>query len=109
MTYYHAIVIDDDSLVHMTWQFAAKKLGKEILLFFDPREFIKIAAQVDANSPVYIDSSLTGGQRGEVVAKEIYDLGFHNISIISGYEPSHFPPLSQMPWVKAILGKDPVL
>ncbi len=99
-----AILVDDDSLVKMTWEMAARLNGKTMVHLFDALGFFSRASEFDLRSPVYIDSSLGNDVKGEWVAKEISDLGFESVFLATGHEPSQFRP---MPWIKEIVGKDP--
>lgn len=102
-----AILIDDDPLVRMTWEYKARIVGKEIQSFASFEEFRSLMPQIDKTIPVYIDSTL-GQEKGEICAREIHEAGFQSISLVTGHPSTMFPPLTQMPWLKAILGKDPI-
>ncbi|MGK5086510.1 hypothetical protein WDW86_03035 [Bdellovibrionota bacterium FG-2] len=97
------VLIDDDSLVHMTWKARAKQVGTNLRCFFTADEFFAVARTLDFTTPIYVDSNLGNGIKGEEVSKEIHALGFTNIYLASGYEPDHFPPMG---WIVKILGKD---
>ena len=82
----------------------AKEKNKKFLGFYRPVDFIERADEFDLNSKIFVDSNLGNGVKGEEVSKQIYNLGFKNIYICTGYQASEFP---EMPWVKDIIGKDP--
>ncbi len=103
-TYCDAILIDDDELVQMSWQLAAKNSSKAVQLFSNADDFFLIAMTFALDSPVYVDSNLGSGVKGEQVSKRISDLGFKKVYLATGYESDTFSP---MPWIKAILGKSP--
>lgn len=96
------VLIDDDALVHSIWRMAAR--GRELETFSHPEPFLRNLDRYAHSTPVYIDSQLGNGLRGEDVAKTVHDRGFAQIFITTGKDPGTFPP---MPWVKAILGKEP--
>jgi hypothetical protein len=47
---------------------------------------------------------LGGGNKGEEISKKIYEMGFKDIYLATGYEPNAFPA---MPWIKGIIEKEP--
>ncbi len=100
----HAVLIDDDPLVHTCWQLVAKQEDAELLGVHSAREFFQIAPQLNRNTPIYIDSDLGPGLSGEWIAKEIYALGFKELHLQTGRDPLSF---GTMPWIKTVAGKDP--
>jgi two-component sensor histidine kinase len=103
--YFDAILIDDDTLVELSWQMMAKEKNKKFLYFNNPDDFYQQLQSFDLDCPIYVDSNLGNGIKGEEVSKKISELGFRNINICTGYQVSEFPA---MPWVKSIIGKDPI-
>jgi len=101
---YDAILIDDDILMHQTWQLSASAHGKKIKNFTHPSELISEHMMFSADTPVYIDSNLGNGLRGEIIAEDIYKSGFRNIYLTTGCEAHEFPPL---PCLKGVVGKMP--
>jgi hypothetical protein len=106
-----AILIDDDPLVHATWELAAIKNNKKIISFNSTNEFFEIfsnknSATVTSQNdiPIYIDSQL-GSVKGELIAKDIYNLGYKNIYLITGFGKEHFE--KNLYWIKNILDKTP--
>jgi len=98
-----AILIDDDMLIHAVWAQMAKDKDKSLRCYSSVTEFMSAATGFDLDTPIYIDSSLSAGERGEVRAKEIFDLGFKCIYLATGYEASTFAPVE---WIKGVVGKD---
>ena len=101
---YDCCLLDDDSLVEMTWRMAAESKNKTMICFFNPDDFFKKATELDFEVPVYVDSNLGNGIKGEEVAKKIFEMGFKNIWLCTGYQASDFPPMA---WIKGVLPKDP--
>ena len=99
-----AILIDDDLLVHATWELSAIKNNKSIQIFHSPNEFFAQSNRVPYKTPIYIDSNLSKGLKGELVAKEIHNEGFENIYLTTGFNKHDFVP---MYWIKGILDKAP--
>jgi hypothetical protein len=101
--YFNTILVDDDS--QSVWKMVADYKKKSFVGFYNFDEFLKQASKFDLTSPLFIDSNLSNGVKGEVVSKTAFDLGFKNIYLCTGYDPSQFQAL---PHIKAIIGKDPV-
>ncbi len=103
---FDAILIDDDrDIIQMCWASAAEAAGKKFRAYTHPDEFFAEATNFDQNSPIYVDSNLGPGIKGEEVSKKIFAMGFKNIYLCTGYQASDFP---EMPWIKKIVGKDPI-
>jgi|GEM_PF-2142181 len=102
---YDAILLDDDSLMHMTWKLAAKDKSKLILCFQSREELMAKLSEVDPSCIFYIDENLSNGVKGEQVTKELFELGYKNLFLATGYQADQF---QHMTWVKGVVGKDPV-
>jgi signal transduction histidine kinase len=99
---FDAILIDDDPIIHSIWKLTAK--GKNIICFENPTSFLNEMEQFDFNTPIYIDSQLGEGKKGEEIAKRIFNKGFKEIFLATGYPQDYFPA---MEWIKGIVGKNP--
>jgi hypothetical protein len=100
----HAVLIDDDvELMHGCWNMAAESKEKKFRAFAHPEEFFKVAATLDFSTPIYVDSNLGHGIKGEDVSKKIFEMGFMEIYLCTGYQASDF---SQLPWIRAVVGKE---
>lgn len=98
-----AALLDDDPLVHMNWKLAARATGAELKSFKTPQEFLAAAETLPRDIPLYIDSELGEGVKGEDTAVELHDKGFTDISMATGHNPGKF---SHLPWLK-VTGKEP--
>ena len=78
-----AVLIDDDTIVHMNWEAAADEAFSR-------------------KTPIYIDSELGGDTKGEEVAAVLKENGFTNITLATGYAPQRF---AHLPWLK-VRGKE---
>lgn len=101
---YDWILIDDDPLVHMTWQFISKERQKTFLGFKSYKEFSDSKDNIDPTSNFYIDSNLGDGIKGEVIAKQMHSEGYQNLFIATGYDPDHFKNLD---YITDVIGKEP--
>jgi len=99
---FDAILIDDDALIHMTWQIVAKEKNKTVKLLKTEAEFLALASEIDPVTSIYIDVNLAQNVNGVDVAKRIYDLGFLNLYLATGYSEIEKPS-----FIKAVVGKDP--
>ncbi len=98
------ILIDDDTLVHMTWNLKAKVAGVQLYTFFTAQSFLDSEKDYDRSCVVYIDGNLGNGKRGEVESKKIFDLGFKEIHLATGEEPDS---INKPTWIGKIQGKTP--
>lgn len=98
------VLIDDDLISHMTWNIAAKGSGKKLLAIADPYEFWNYLGNIKQSIPIYIDSNLGNNLKGEVFAKSIYESGFENIYLTTGFDPTEFAHLK---YLKGIIDKTP--
>ncbi len=102
---YDACLIDDDDLIISTWKISAKVKNKTFISFPTPEAFFSKAANLDFATPIYVDSNLGNGVKGEEVSFKIYEIGFKNIWLCTGYDPGNFLPV---PHLQGIIGKDPI-
>ena len=98
-----AVLLDDDPLVHMNWKLAAKAAGIELKAFKIPDDFTVGIETLSKDAPIYIDSELGDGIKGENIAKELHDKGFINLTMATGRGPEKF---AYLPWLK-VTGKEP--
>lgn len=103
LTRYDAVLLDDDSLVHMMWKLAAKQAGKTLLAFTRVDELQSALPSVSKATPIYLDSDLGLQGRGEAVAQELHGLGYTELYIVTGYEADQF---THLPWLKGVRGKE---
>jgi signal transduction histidine kinase len=98
-----AVLLDDDALVHMNWKLAAKAAGADLKLFKTPEELAAAASTLPRDIPLYIDSELGGGLKGEDIALDLHGKGFTDIAMATGHSAEKF---SHLPWLK-VTGKEP--
>ena len=99
------ILIDDNKSVTDAWEFSSMHKKKKIVIFNNLNDVNRDITKFDRGTPIYIDSDLGGSIRGEQYAKNIYEHGFLNIYLTTGYKESSF---ESMHWIKGIVGKDPI-
>jgi len=99
---YDAILIDDDDLIHLTWQMLAKEKNKNIKLFKTEAEFLTAAAEIDPDTSIYVDVHLANSVNGVEVARRLHELGFFSLHLATGYTEIEKPD-----FIKTLAGKDP--
>jgi hypothetical protein len=92
-----AVLIDDDVLVHMNWEDSAAAAGVELKAFKDPALFLADLEAFPKDTPIYIDSELGNGVKGENIAVELKEKGFTDITLETGHAPERF---AHLPWLK---------
>jgi len=97
-----AVLIDDDTIVHMNWEAAAEEAGIELKTYKGPVEFLQNLETFSKVTPIYIDSELGVDLKGEEVAATLKEKGFTNLTLVTGYSPERF---SHLPWLK-VRGKE---
>ncbi len=101
-----AVLVDDDPLVHMSWELSAKEAQKSYRGFYSVREFLQAADSLDRETPVYVDRNLgpdEGEEKGDDAARHIARAGFEKVFIATGEGDA---PASR-PWVRGVKGKTP--
>jgi hypothetical protein len=103
-----AVLLDDDPLIHMTWAHAAKVRGKHLKIFKQPSDLQTELSRIPFNTPIYIDSNLGDGVKGEEWLQKLSQLGFKNLYLATGYHPKKFEErLKDLPGFQGVVGKDP--
>ncbi len=95
------VLIDDDSLVRSSIEMLASKKNMPVLILEDT--FSGFERFVPLSTPIYIDKNLANGKSGLVVAKELSDLGYPNLFIVTGEPVGAFEKPS---YIKAVVEKE---
>ncbi len=96
------VLIDNDNLVHMNWKIQMKDKGLDLNAFYSIDEFLASSSSYQPDTHIFLDSDLGDGIKGEVDGIQIYDKGFNNIRITTGYTE-----IDQPEWVKSVITKCP--
>jgi len=99
------VLIDDDELVHMNWKRTLARKGIKAHTFFSVDDFLRESPSYSFETPIYIDSNLGEGLKGEFLSESIADKGFIDLHIQTGYDSSIF---TKPEWIKSIKGKSPL-
>jgi hypothetical protein len=82
------VLIDNDKLIRMSWEMAAKKSNSQLSVFSNADDFLKVADQYSKETYIYIDYELDDGKNGVEEAGRISALGFPLIYLATGYTGS---------------------
>lgn len=84
------VLIDDDKLIRYAWGEEAKKFPVKFWSFSSVDDFLS-AEGIPITATIYVDSDLNQGLKGELLAEQIYQRGFKNIYLATGYEDVVLP------------------
>ena len=98
------VLIDDDKLIHISWKIKARNLNQDLICFFSVEEFFQQSDVIAKSSMIYIDSDLGNNIKGEIISKEIFDRGYLDISLCTGYEDLD---ISDYSWIRRKVPKAP--
>lgn len=97
-------LLDNDELVCLTWTTRAQRKNIKLEYSLEPNDFWEKIKEATQDSNFYIDSDLGGELKGEVIAQKLYNLGFKNIYLTTGYAKENF---NHMPFIKTVMSKAP--
>jgi len=100
------ILIDDNKTLTNAWKLTAEFSDKNIVVFNSISEAENEIHNYSLDSVVHIDSDLGENIKGEEYAKTLYEKGYKNLYLATGYEVSKFD-LDKLYWIKKVVGKDP--
>ena len=98
------VFIDDDELMHLIWKLEAQKNFINLITFTSIDEFLKSKHNIPKDCRIYIDSNLGNGLRGEIQAESLFEMGYTNLVLATGYAKSD---LNIPYWIKEVVGKRP--
>jgi hypothetical protein len=99
-----AVLLDDHVWIRKGWELSAARAGKRLLTCGSIREFSVLERDLDRSTVIFIDSDLRDEMPGERFAWSLFDAGFTELYLATGFEAERFPVL---PWLKGVQGKDP--
>lgn len=98
------VLVDDDLLVHEIWKMSAQGKNLTALYFESGKSLLSEVDNLETSTRFFIDSNLSNNEKGENLARELFQLGFQNLYLATGYEPENF---KHVYWLKGIVGKEP--
>jgi len=99
-----AVLVDDHIWIRKGWELSAARSGVRLLTCRSMPEFLAVQQALPRSTALFIDSDLGDEMTGEQFAATLFDQGFTNIYLATGFDAGGFPP---MPWLRGVLGKDP--
>lgn len=85
MTKPFVVLVDDERLVHTDWFNYFKELEIDFKSYYKVEYFISDSSIIPKDALIYIDSNLGNGTSGEIEAERVFQHGFKNIYISTGY------------------------
>jgi signal transduction histidine kinase len=98
------VLIDDDKIVRIGWEAQAKKKGIKLSTFKTVADFISASSLIPAETIIYVDSNLGEGIKGEIESEKIFQMGYKDIFLATGYSNSDLN-LETTPWIKGSTSK----
>lgn len=96
------ILVDNEEHTRMTWDVKAQDAGMKIGIFSSTNELIASAGSISKDIPIFLDSDLGEGLRGESAAPDLRKLGFKRILLTTGFRDLHG---SSIPGIEKVLDK----
>jgi hypothetical protein len=104
-SFYDAVHIDDDFFLRTGWIMSAKEKNINLLSLESPSEIEKYKDNFNIYTKFFIDKDLGKNNiSGDQLASVLYQQGFREIFLSTGYEPENF---SKTLHIKGIFGKMP--
>ncbi len=101
---FSVVLIDDDKFIHQNWLSRLEKFGIEVKCFFSIDAFLLSFESFSFETFVFVDSHLGDIDKGEVSARKIYEKGYKNIFLSTGYEEKS---IEKPFFIKRIFSKSP--
>lgn len=98
------IFIDDNDSLTDAWVLYGNSVGKKIDVFNKISHLKTAITTYKRDIPIYIDCDLNDYLSGPELGNQLYEQGFVNLYLSTGYPANHF---KEMPWFKGIIGKEP--
>jgi hypothetical protein len=95
------VLIDDDVLIHGTWNMVARLKNHRLTCVCNLDEFF--GKNIPVQTPIYIDYHFQSGDNGMELAVELYQKGYKKLYITTG-STTHVG--NKPDEIVAILGKD---
>lgn len=100
---YDLVLLDDDDLIRSTWQMCAVSRKQKIATLESSADLLVLLPTLPMNTPIYLDYSLGEEQTGAEIAKILYEKGYHELYLATGYDGQL--DFIKPEWVKAVVGK----
>ena len=98
------VLLDDDQLILASWALAAREAGVPLEKFSQSEDLMAHLSKFPADTTFFLDARLANGEKGEEVARKLYEFGYQELHLVTGYPPSEF---ASCYWLKSVRDKDP--
>ena len=97
------ILVDNDDFSRMAWDVKAAAHGRTIKTFSTVDELFAASDSIQKHTPIFLDSHLGNGERGQAAAPKLRHLGFKRIYVTTNYADLHG---AKLPDVDAVIEKN---
>jgi hypothetical protein len=103
---YDAVLIDDSPEIRGAWEM--HQCGRKLKCYSKPQDFLADCEHIHTNSGIYLDLDFGKHGKGVDFIESIYNRGFKNINIVTGYSLEHVEiPDKLRPMITKIAAKAP--
>jgi signal transduction histidine kinase len=98
------LFVENDDLIRMGWESSAKSNNISLKAFANLQSFYNELEKHRKDIIIYLDSDLGEHEKGEEVARKLYNNGYENLYLATSYSPGKFKDCF---WLKKIVDKTP--
>lgn len=98
------ILLDNSQIILDAWKLRAFEKNVEFYGFLEIYDMLNFIRDCDKSVDIYIDYDLGRGLSGDKIACDLYEQGFENLFICTGFDKED---LKQVNFIKDIIGKEP--
>ena len=97
------VFLDNNQMVVDLWELAAQGKGVSFRAFKNAPDFLEFVASSDKDVCIYVDVDLGLELTGVDILKKLYNDGYKNLFLTTGYSNCDF----DMDFIKGVVGKEP--
>ena len=98
------VFLDDNLTLRTAWQLAATNAKVTLKCFADTAACRSELSNFPKETIFYLDSNLGERMSGEMFAKELFDAGYRNMYLATGYANKNY---DECIWLKGVVDKEP--
>ena len=98
------VLVEDDFLVRMGWQSVAEEKGFHLEVYSNAEDVLANLPSLSVDSVIFSDSDLGGGMRGEDLLRLMFEKGYRDLYLETGFGGETFEGLA---YIKGIVSKTP--
>lgn len=96
------VLVDNEEMIRMTWELGASISELRCKVFSSIDELLVAAESISKNVPIFLDSNLGQGIRGQGFAQILREMGFRKIFLATSYTELHGTKIDH---IDAVVGK----